>query len=993
MSLSQYINEINKASRHGKLVFFVGAGVSTLSGYPRWIELVDEFYEKLYGKRRDNGYVLSSDDYLRIPQVFYDVLGEHEKDQYDSILKQIFNVEKNPNPIHYKILSLNPVHIITTNYDDLIEKTCWQRGKYFTKISSEKDVSGAISSRYLIKVHGDFSRGYKAENVVLKESDYISYDQNYPLISNLVKTIMATYTIVFIGYGLGDYNINLLLNWVKYLQKDGYKKPFFIRTDSEPIEDIDAKYYENKGLRIIDSATLVETDKDEYLKRYNTVMDMLIDSRNNMTQMSDNEVIDFIYHKIKPLTVLNTIRKIDLKYVFDEDYSFDLNGVVINNRISGQDYLERFFNISKKCDLELTDSTNEKYKFIMEFLSKNNIFGMASDSDEHREKRIEIANTIENPIYNADFNQVNTLLETKSNNLELIYKQAFYLAIVGEWEKSYDLYTEIISRAIETESLWLHYLSQINRYHLYQSVKQASRYFRTVGVLTYGTQFKPFSKEFSERIESELKNFNLNDLFQSMPEEFQEQYKILEFLGDNKFLYDETVKLFELTNKVKTSIKKGSVSLGGLTSENQILIMLYDTIKFLYENYMWSVTFNDFKQYVKNAMTLQFEKAEYDLTRDTDAFGFIEVIGRSGFYIDYFDFVSIVKTFNIEDIKYVERSCDISKIKFDQEEKIEKYLLRLVHKLETHYKDETLKMNIIFYNFFINEVKSAIYLAKYVSLSPECTTRLIEAILYLIPARELDNGKKYLWCDRLTTKNKSLPKDAILLIERFLLKEAKKRKDSTYSEMTSNSLSSVNFANLIHYYYPNYASSSLSEYAVAIAKTSTREIDYAYKLSKILTPESRKYLFNNKIVSDIKDVIDCLKAGDVNSFSEYSNLVVEYVSDRIKDIKKNNEKGISVMYADNYLVEFASQFFMGELECEKLKDFKGVIAEYDMFIDPENFDYSKFDTVWLKRYSDDLLDKMSKNRHMRNNIIKILKERLTDTKDNTYFKILLKHFV
>ena len=30
-------------------------------------------------------------------------------------------------------------------------------------------------------------------------------------------------------------------------------------------------------------------------------------------------------------------------------------------------------------------------------------------------------------------------------------------------------------------------------------------------------------------------------------------------------------------------------------------------------------------------MTLQFEKAEYDLTRDTDAFGFIEVIGRSGF--------------------------------------------------------------------------------------------------------------------------------------------------------------------------------------------------------------------------------------------------------------------------------------------------------------------------------------------------------------------------
>jgi hypothetical protein len=158
-------------------------------------------------------------------------LEEDEKSQYDEILKEVFDVQNSPNSIHHKILSLNPAHIITTNYDNLLEDTYYQRGKYYTKISAEKDVSKAASSRYLLKVHGDFSRGFNGDNVVLKESDYMSYDQNYPLISNLMKTIMATHTIVFIGYGLGDYNISLLPNWVKRLQKDDYSKPFLIRTE------------------------------------------------------------------------------------------------------------------------------------------------------------------------------------------------------------------------------------------------------------------------------------------------------------------------------------------------------------------------------------------------------------------------------------------------------------------------------------------------------------------------------------------------------------------------------------------------------------------------------------------------------------------------------------------------------------------------------------------------------------------------------------------
>ncbi|MBM7614170.1 SIR2 family protein [Alkaliphilus hydrothermalis] len=986
MSISQYINEINKASRHGKLVFFVGAGLSSLSGYPRWAELVDVFYKRLYGKDREG--VLTSDDYLRIPQIFYDVLEENKKNKYDEILREVFDVEKIPNSIHYKILSLNPAHIITTNYDDLLEKTCWQRGKYYTKISAEKDVSGATSSRYLVKVHGDFSRGFNADNVVLKESDYMSYDQNYPLISNLMKTIMATHTIVFIGYGLGDYNINLLLNWVKQLQKDGYNKPFFIRTDQEPIKESDAKYFKNKGLRIIDSASLKKSEGDEYLERYNAVMDVLVDYRNNTVRMEDSEIIELFYQQVQPLFTLKSIRKTELKYVFDNDYFFNVDGLITSNSSTGEGYLERFYSIQIKSNEEIDENTCEKYNAILEFFSKNNIFGMANKTES---KSISIINKVTNPIFDANFDEVEQSIDSENDDVEFLYKKAFYLASMGKLEEAYSLYTKIISITIKSENLWVYFLSQINRYHLYQSIKQTKRYLDTIGILTYGRHYQPFSKQFIEQIESELKNFNLNDLFLSMPNEFQEDYKILEFLSDNKFLYDDTVKLFELTNKVKDSMSKGSVTFG-LTSENEIMLRVYETIRFLFDNHLLSISFGEFKKYVKNAIILQFEKAEYDLTRDTDRFGFLEVINRSGFYIDYFDFVIISKTFNIDDIKYIERACDISRIVFKEEDKIEEYLSRLILKLEAHYTGDSLQMNILFYSSFINEIKLAVYFAKYVSLSPQCITKLIKAILYLIPLRELDNGKKYLWCERLT-KNNSLPEDAVQLIENFLLKEAQNRKDSNYSEMTSNNLFSHNFSLLIHHYYPKYISERLSKYAVNINKSSGNEIDYVYKLSRILTAESKKYLFENKTIKNIKDVIDGINAGDINSIAEYDELVVDYVSDRISEINSNKEKGVTVLKTGDYLVEFASQFFMGELKNEELNEYKGVVDEYDMFIDPNCFDYSKFDPVWLKRYSDELLMKISENKHMRNNILKILKERIVYSKDHMYLSILLKHFV
>jgi len=83
---------------------------------------------------------------------------------------------------------------------------------------------------------------------------------------------------------------------------------------------------------------------------------------------------------------------------------------------------------------------------------------------------------------------------------------------------------------------------------------------------------------------------------------------------------------------------------------------------------------------------------------------------------------------------------------------------------------------------------------------------------------------------------------------------------------------------------------------------------------------------------------------------------------------------------------------MGKLMIDKLKEYKGVVDEYDMFIEPDTFDYTKFEPEWLKRYSDELLTKISENDYMRNKILEVLKEKLLGSKDNECLNIVLRYF-
>lgn len=161
MAVNKILKDIDQWNKNNKLSVFVGSGVSLLSGLPKWDDLIKSMLKEMPNLNYDES-KLSSDDYLKISQIYFNTYGE---EKYKDKVKGSFKKDCTPNKIHDLIFALHPNHILTTNYDNLLEQEAVKVGRNFSVINADDAVSSAQSSSYIVKVHGDFS----SSNFVFKE--------------------------------------------------------------------------------------------------------------------------------------------------------------------------------------------------------------------------------------------------------------------------------------------------------------------------------------------------------------------------------------------------------------------------------------------------------------------------------------------------------------------------------------------------------------------------------------------------------------------------------------------------------------------------------------------------------------------------------------------------------------------------------------------------------------------------------------------------------
>lgn len=230
------IKRISEASKSNRLVVFVGAGVSMNSEIPSWNELIQALKKELPSNLKDEA------DDLKTAQLYKDSRGH--KEYIDKIKKELKYGKASFNPIHEAILNLNPCHIITTNYDDLLEQALRNIGKQYQLIRKDEDLPHTQYANMLIKMHGDF----ETNNIVLTENDYYNYKDNFPLINAFVQSLFATNLILFVGFSFNDMNLKIILNSLKKLLKNDFQPVYLLSNNAA--DNVHISYFKNKGVNV-----------------------------------------------------------------------------------------------------------------------------------------------------------------------------------------------------------------------------------------------------------------------------------------------------------------------------------------------------------------------------------------------------------------------------------------------------------------------------------------------------------------------------------------------------------------------------------------------------------------------------------------------------------------------------------------------------------------------------------------------------------------------
>ncbi len=239
--LFEAIKKIQEAREKNKLVIFAGAGISVDSGAPLWWETGTEILRSLG---------LSESIKADAPVIGQWLFNERGEKEYNEKLREILRYHKGlqPNPIHRQLLRLRPRHLITTNYDDLLEQALNEHqrsaiGKQYAIIRRDEDLPYAITDEYIVKMHGDWD----VMNFVFKEDDYLNYSRNFPLIESFVKGIFSSHLVLFVGFSFSDPNLKQIVNWVKEILGKDFQPAYLFQT-KEPGPH-EANYFGNKGIR------------------------------------------------------------------------------------------------------------------------------------------------------------------------------------------------------------------------------------------------------------------------------------------------------------------------------------------------------------------------------------------------------------------------------------------------------------------------------------------------------------------------------------------------------------------------------------------------------------------------------------------------------------------------------------------------------------------------------------------------------------------------
>ena len=327
-----YKESLFQSISKGEVVLWAGAGLSLYAGLPSGARLREILYEGLTPLEKEE--VRKNSDLSHLTDEICKLKGN--RNYIIKVLTSTFTKDFSSTETH-KIISKIPhfKNIITTNYDRLFENVY---GNKLNLIFSDSHTPYIDDKKVnLFKIHGDLS---DPDSIIITKSDYNRFFENdteQNTIWNIIKGIVATKSILFIGYNLEDSNVEVIFNKIKNKTGKNGKECYFVAPYIPPIKSVNLEKANIHPISLTGEKFFEELI--EYLKK-------------NIKKNFENKYISSdVYSEF--------IGNFDLKSEIEVDSPIGKNIVKNLTGIEGKDTkIEMTFSVSKSFD-EINNKVND----------------------------------------------------------------------------------------------------------------------------------------------------------------------------------------------------------------------------------------------------------------------------------------------------------------------------------------------------------------------------------------------------------------------------------------------------------------------------------------------------------------------------------------------------------------------------------------------------------------------------------------------------------
>ena len=656
---------------------------------------------------------------------------------------------------------------------------------------------------------------------------------------------------------------------------------------------------------------------------------------------------------------------------------------------------KRFFAINLMTDAQqnnLTKDVLDKYHCILNVFRKARILEV---EDGHKYRPFvagEVPFADKNCIL-FDYSDMHAFSEKTYKSLDKNYKKAFYLSRLRRYDEAFFHFSEVAKQAFKGSDYLLYYFAESNCISLRKVIKNVNTWYRCYDL---------DAVEALSPNDSETEN-----LFRRLPVEFRNTYDNLRDIHSANMLYRYSYEAFTDGQKLQKAIESGSTEFG-MTSSGKAICRVNDYLHFLLGNGIVADVFSEYRNAVKNLMSLLVYKYSTQGKKVLHERLF-PVFDGNDVYFDENDFHCFIEYFDAKEIVALMSKYHIETIEFQNMASIEIAVNNLLDYYGFAVKSSRNNIDVIGLQ---TQIKNCLALLRYVSISQGLVDKICGFILTQ-EFREILINDKVLFLDRQLAHKKMYSKTTSKIVENTLISYLDKQiaalEKGERFEVLSTSMG-INYCNLVHYisapgekYYSRRLSMRISQIVKNNLSQMYLQITQHYcgyvskNQRKKLITWANKLMLTNFSFDLFKMLVQC----DAHISNATKLQLKTFLKQKIDDAKKSGDNNGIVVYPAKQAYEELDQVgywcLINILKAKDFKEFLGNSAAFDFYCEYAKFDFSRFDVSWLLNLYPHTLERIAKDAKVKENvrvaIATALAEKTISSSDSQQLEdILIKHF-